>query len=201
MGWFHLLGSKSIIWCRQIRVTSSGLIGEEWMQLCLVSLTVSHVFFETAGGKQEAKQSFTVVVYRLRKMWIFIRLHQSSKSGESHSTREISVILLMTLHIENSHLCPPMGWSEVFLSLQAWGHVFNALSSQAPAEGDCIWKSTHLKGWVLYCGFVMLCVYKQILRCLPAGSFPVKSTSVLLISLNLTVSLQGWEKMGKENCG
>lgn len=40
-----------------------------------------------------------------------VNLYQTSsvikKSGESHSTREISVILLMTPHIENSHLCPP----------------------------------------------------------------------------------------------
>lgn len=47
--------------------------------------------------------------------------------------------------------------------------------------------------WFLTC-HVMLCVHKQILRWLPAGSFPVKSTSVLLLSLNLKVSLRGWEK-------
>ena len=46
---------KSVIWCQEIGVTSSGLIGEEWVQLCLVRLTVLCVFFQTAGRKQEAK--------------------------------------------------------------------------------------------------------------------------------------------------
>ena len=35
------------------------------MQLCLVSLTVLCVFFQTAGGKQEAKESSIVVVLPL----------------------------------------------------------------------------------------------------------------------------------------
>ena len=42
---------------------------------------------------------------------------------------------------------------------------------------------------VLTC-HLMLCVYNEIRTWLPAGSFPVKSASVL----NSKVSLQGWEK-------
>ena len=40
---------------QEIRVKSSGLIVEEWVQFCLVNLTVLCDFFEPAGGKQEAK--------------------------------------------------------------------------------------------------------------------------------------------------
>ena len=64
-GWFRRLGSKSVVLCQEIGVTSSGLIGEELVQLCLVSLTVLCVFFQTAGGKQEAKESSIVVVLPL----------------------------------------------------------------------------------------------------------------------------------------
>jgi len=48
---------------------------------------------------------------------------------------------------ENSQ--PPIlvGWSELCFPLQDWGHVINALSSQALAERDWIWKPTHMKGF------------------------------------------------------
>ena len=36
-------------------MTSSGLIGEEWVQFCLAYLTVLCDFFATADGKQEAR--------------------------------------------------------------------------------------------------------------------------------------------------
>ena len=36
-------------------MTSSGLIGEKWVQFCLVNLTVLCDFFATAAGKQEAR--------------------------------------------------------------------------------------------------------------------------------------------------
>lgn len=95
---------------------------------------------------------------------------------------------------ENSQPPIPVGWIEFCFPLQDWGHVINALSSQALAERDWIWKPTRWKGEffvvVLTC-HVMLCVYNQIRRWLPAGSFSVKSASVFKFK---GVSLQGWEK-------
>ena len=54
---FWLVPSSRIKICRLESGDRSHIFrfGEEWVQLCLVRLTVLCVFFQTAGRKQEAK--------------------------------------------------------------------------------------------------------------------------------------------------